>query len=222
MRKLFLLTLMGSAEALGIVRAPRAAYKKQTQVSEKCDYFDGVTAAMLLNTLFSGITAKITAARTTILACRAAIIAVGAGTGTVKQRNLADYLMQNEMNTLLAEIQVIGNADIPHAIIIYESIDVIYRTRSKHERDELEVYHGDNSGSLDMQIRTPEGNFSVVFFITQDPTDENNWRMADFNHNSSGFVDGLKPGEYYHIRAKYKSTITGKSDWTEVIKIMCL
>ena len=137
MEILLLIIMMGMVETSGIIRAPRAAYKKQTNVSEMCDYFTGVTAAMLLNALYSGITTKITAAQAKITACRAAIQAVIAGSGTVKQRNQAEYLMQNEMNTLLVEIQIVGNNDIPNAVINYENIDVIYRTRKSHERDEL-------------------------------------------------------------------------------------
>jgi hypothetical protein len=219
---MMIILMMAQVENSGIIRAPRAAFKKQVNLADLVNYFDAVTAAMLLNPSYAGITTKITAARGKIKDCHDAIVAQEQGTGTAKQKNMASYLMQNDMNTLLADIQVVGNNDIPNAVINYEKVDCIYRSRKSHERDELEVYHGDISGSLDMQIRVPEGNFSVVFFYTTDPSKEENWKFGDWNHNTSGHLDGLTKGVNYYIRARYKSTITGKSDWTPVVNIMCL
>ncbi len=213
---------LANVDAGGIIKAPIAAYKKQNNLSEEVDYNLGVTAKMLTNSSYSGITAKIDAAVVVIKSCNDAIIAASNGTGTAKQKNMAAYLMGNQMKILLTEIQIVGNADPSNAAINYEKVNCTFRTRAVHERDDLEVYHGEISGTFDLYINPPEGVYSVIWYYTLNPDDTRSWDLADFNYNSKGFLEGCAPGQYYYFKAKFKSSITGISDWTQIVKIMCL
>ena len=213
---------MSETLAADILHVVEACYNEPQQVSAKRDYYDGICDKMLLDSHYSGLTAKITAAKGKVTAFGSAILVAASGAhGTVAARNVAEKLMTNAMDALLPDIQTVAYGDPVNAITNITSLGVSYRTRVGYTRNDLEIRHGEISGSFDMYIKKPRGNFAVIFMITTTPLDDASWKLADFSQNSHGYVSGLKPGTTYYFKSMHKSSKDGTSDWTIIVDKIC-
>ena len=206
----------------GLLDVPEACYNEPGQVSEKKDYYKSICGKLLLDIHYTAIAAKITAADGLVDAFGAAILVAATGAhGTVAARDVAQKKMTNAMDALLPDIQTVANNDPVNAITNITSLGVSYRTRVGYTRDSIEIKHGEISGSFDMYIKKPRGNFAVIFMITTTPLDDASWKLADFSQKSHGYVSGLKPGTKYYFKSMHKSSVDGTSDWTYIVDKIC-
>jgi hypothetical protein len=213
---------MGSSETAGIIRAVKACYEEPQNVSAKADYFDGIDDKMLLDSHYTGIATEIGAAKGLIVEYRKAILkAAGGGEGLVAARMVAELNVTNAQDALLAKVQVVANGDPQNSIAHITSLGISYRTREGYTRADIEVRHGEVSGSFDLLVKRPDGDFAVVWFFTDKPEVADSWRMADFSHNTRGHIGGLKRGTTYYFKAMVSSSKTGKSDWTYIVDKVC-
>ena len=113
------------------------------------------------------------------------------------------------------------NADPVNGITHIVSLGISYRTRETYTRDDIEIRHGKLSGSFDLLVKKPKGDYAVIWFFTETPDVEASWKLADFSHNTHGYIEGLKRGTVYYFKARISSSIGGKSDWTVMIDIVC-
>ena len=219
---IFFMMMMGG-ELGGIIKAPEPFYEAPEQPSPRADYFDNVCTNMLADPAYAAKAAEIAAAQAIIVLFRDAILeAIPGGDGKVAARNVAQLNMDNEMDYLLPEIFKVGNSDPVNAIVHYQTIGVSWKTREGWEWDIIEVRNGKISGSFDLFVNPPEGRFAAMWWYTDKPEPlPEDWKFADFSHSARGYIEGLTPGTYYHFRAKTSSSVGGKTDWTQVIKIMC-
>ena len=215
--------MMMSGELGGIVKAPEPFYEAPEQPSPRADYFDNVCTNMLADTVYVPIAAEIAAAQAIIVLFRDAILeAIPGGSGKVAARNVAQLNMDNEMDYLLPEIFKVGNSDPVNAITHYQTIGVSWYEREGHKRPEIDVKHGDVSGSFYLYVGALKGHYAAMWWITTYPEfAEDNWKFADFSHHGKGYISGLTKGMTYYFRAK-TSSVEGKSDWTQVFEITCL
>ena len=141
--------------------------------------------------------------------------------GTVAARNAYLVQVRSTMNEFLPIAQKVVDNDPANAITFITSLGLSYTKREHVTKKEIEVRHGEVSGSFDLYVKKPKGNFAVVWFFTRNPEDEKSWQMADFSHNTHGFIENLEPGTVFFFRARVSSSVTGKSDWTGNVKIIC-
>jgi hypothetical protein len=213
---------MSTIDSTGPVNAPTACFEEPTNVSAKVHYFKDYCTRMKSDSHYTGIVTKIDAGLVLITNFDDAIIAALSGTkGKVALRNTAEKKMKSSMKNLLSEVQVVCDNDPENAVSHIESLGISYRTREAVTKEDIEIRHGDISGSFVLLVRQPKGDFAVVWFFTTTPAVEDSWKMADFSHNTHGFINGLVRGTTYHFRAKISSSITGKTDWTHVVDILC-
>ncbi len=207
-----------------IPKAPQPMYEPPTQVSARAAYYRNTVTKMQADSHYTAIAAKLTSAEGKIQDYEDAIAeALSGGDGKVAARNVAEANCDIEMSYLLPDIYKVGNSNPMAATAHYESIGVSWKTRKGWEWDSIEARPGEISGSFNLFVTPPEGNFAVIWWYQSDPgLPEENWKIADFSHNAKGYIEGLKPGVYYYFRAKNSSSVTGKSDFTQVIKVMCV
>jgi hypothetical protein len=210
-------------ETSGIVRAPEPMFDAPQQPSARAAYYKNVCTKMHEDDRYDPVEAKITAAEGKIILFEKAIAtAIPGGDGVVKARNVAELNTDIEMSYLLPDIYKVGNSDPMNATTHYETIGVSWKSRKGWEWEIIEARNGEISGSFDLFVRPPEGTFAVMWWVNDDPDmAADKWRFADFSHTARGYLDGCTPGKYYYFRAKNSSSVTGKSDWTQVIKVMC-
>lgn len=214
---------MALTEAAGTVKAPKACYEEPPEVSAKSDYYKGITKLMKLDDDYIAIAAKLDAADVKIEAFKVKILIAQSGAaGTASARNVAEDSMRNDMDSILADVQVVANNDPVNAITNITKLGISYRTRTGYTREAIEVRHGTTSGSFELWVKKPNGEFAVVWFFTTTPAIAASWVMADFSHNTRGDISGLVKGTIYYFKAKVSSSVDGKSDWTQVIDIVCI
>jgi len=206
----------------GIVKAPTARFDEPQNVSAKADYFTGVCNKMLEDPRFSDETAIINLALILIKDFRKAIFkAYTRAKGTKQARDIAEIKMKNKMDSLLSRIQDVADIDPANAKSLFESLNVTYKKRYPYHKEGLKIKNSKIRGTIDLQIKMPEGIFAVIWFYTTDPSNEDNWKLADFSHTSKGAVSGLIAGTTYYFRVKISSSETGKSDWSKIVEIIC-
>jgi hypothetical protein len=204
------------------MKTPIARFDEPYDKSAKADYYENVCNKMLADARFVEHKARINAALLSISNFRTAILeAMSRRKGKVQARNGAEVKMKNHMDFLLSKIQSVANQDPVNAIELYTGLGVTWKKRYPYNKKILKVTNGTFSGSFDLMIRRPKGVFAVVWFFTTDPSDENNWKFADFSHTTKGFIDGLVRGTTYYFRARISSSTTRKSDWTNSVDIIC-
>jgi hypothetical protein len=204
------------------MKAPIARFDEPYDKSARADYYENVCKKMLTDARFAEHKVRINAALLSIADFRTAILeAMSKRKGKVQARNTAEVKMKNHMDFLLSKIQWAANNDDIHAKELFASLGVTYKKRFPYNKKILKVTHGKISGSFDLMIKRPKGVFAVVWFFTTDPSDENNWKFADFSHTTKGNIDGLVRGTTYYFRARISSSTTHKSDWTNLVDITC-
>ena len=207
----------------GPVKAPKACFEEPSNVTAKSVYYRNFCNNMKADEHYTAIEAKIDAAIVTIDKFDGAILEAFSGLhGKVKARNDKEVVMKNSMDSLLGNVQDFCNANPVGATAHLESLGISWYQREPSTKDPIDIRHGKHSGSFDLLVKQPKGEFAVVWFITTTPDDSKSWVMADFSHNTHGFIDGLEKGKTYYFRAKVSSSVDGKSDWTQVIEIICL
>jgi hypothetical protein len=213
---------MNTIDSTGPVKAPTACYEEPPNVSAKADYYSEIDKKMKLDSHYTGIVTKIDAAVVKIEDYRTAILAAFSGTkGKVTARNDAEVLMKYDQNALLADVQVVCNADPVNAIAHLESLGLSYRRRTPVTKKDIEVRYGDISGSFILLVRSPKVKFAVLWEYTTTPSVENSWKMADFSQDTHGYIDGLVKGTTYYFRARFSLKNSIKTDWTKVFDIVC-
>ena len=213
---------MSQDENAGPVKAPKACFEEPQQVSAKADYYDSFCSKMKDDLHYAAIEEKITAAITKVGLYRTAIQAAMSGTdGLVAARNKAETNMKYDMDSLLQNVQDVVNADPVNGIEHIVSLGISYRTREPYTREAIDIRHGKLSGSFDLLVKKPNGDFAVVWFYTKTPDIASSWIMADFSHNTHGYIESLERGTVYYFKARTSSSIDGKSDWTVVVDIVC-
>ena len=141
--------------------------------------------------------------------------------GLVAARNTAETNMKYDMDSLLQNVQDVVNADPVNGITHIVSLGISYRTREAYTREAIEIRHGKISGSFDLLVKKPKGKYAVVWFFTKTPDMAASWNMADFSHNTHGYIEGLERGTIYYFKARVSSSTDGKSDWTIVVDKVC-
>jgi hypothetical protein len=213
---------MSTNSNAGSMKAPTARYNAPQNKSAKVHYYIGVCNKMLEDSRFSDSADKINDALSLIEKFRKAIIkAFTRAKGTKKARDVAEFKMKSKMNYLLGIIQEVADNDPEHAIALFESLGVSYKKRYPYHKDQLRVMNGRIRGTMDLQVKMPDGIFAVIWFYTIDPANEDSWKLADFSHTSKGSISGLIRTTTYYFRAKISSSETGKSDWSNVVEIIC-
>lgn len=205
------------------LKAPKACYEEPPNVSAKGDYYDDIFGRMLLDSHYSGITAKIDAAIVKVTNFKSAIlVALSGADGKVALRNNAEVLMRNDADSLLANVQDVANADPANAIANITSLGISYRTREPYTKEEIEVRYGVDSGSFILLIKKPTTIFAVIWMVTTTPTVESSWVVADFSHNAHGLVKGLTPATKYYFKARTSTAGNVKSAWTQIVDKICI
>lgn len=213
---------MTKNDAISSVRVPTARFDEPKKVSAKADYYENICKNLLADDRFSEYSLRIAQAQTCIGKFRAAILkALSRTKGTVQARNLAEIKMKSQMDYLLAQIQVVGDNDPVNAITIFTGLGVTYKKRFPYAKKELKVTNGKISGTMNLMIKMPKGLFAVLWMYTTHPEDEDSWKIADFSHTSKGFIKGLQEATTYYFRARTSSSAKGKSDWTNMVEIIC-
>jgi hypothetical protein len=213
---------MSVPDSTGPVNAPTACFEEPQNVSAKATYFKDFATRMKNDAHYTGIVVKIDAGLDLIGKYELAIIAALPGTkGKVAFRNTCEKKMKSSMKNLLSEVQVVCDDDPENAVSHIESLGISYRTREAVTKEAIEIRCGKVSGTFVLLVRKPKGKFAVLWEITTTPDDSKSWKTADFSHNTHGFIEGLMRGTTYYFRAKTSSSVTGKSDWTQVFDILC-
>jgi len=151
---------MSTTDPTGPVKAPKACFEEPTHVSAKADYFTDFNNKMKADGHYAGITTKIDAALVTVGKFRDAILEAMTGAkGTAKKRNEVETLMRGEQDELLSAVQVVCNANPVTAISHLESLGLSYRTRKPVTKNDIEIRHGENSGSFILLVRSPKWRF---------------------------------------------------------------
>ncbi len=198
------------------IKRPKAAYHEKSNVSEKADYLEGSWTKMKNNSLFISLVAYLTTALGYIATFRAAIqAAISGGGNTIAARDAAELNVDIAKDKILASIQEAADADLANAVTIIEGTDAYVITRKTSERELLEVEHGVLPGTFDLYCKPLACRFAVLFMISSDNI---HWDVADFSHNSTGFIGGCTIGQKYYFKAQ-TSSAEGKSAWTYVLDV---
>lgn len=208
-----------SGELTPIPKRVKGIYRKPANVFSRIGYYGGILLNLISDTLFAGSAALFTAAQTQLGKLDAAQKKYKSGGKTFKgARDLEDVASEAIMDEVLGVVQKAADADIKNAVDIFTRNGIDYRTRKSSTNGEIEIEHGEISGSFNLYVRPLDGDFAAMWWYS---TDQQNWEFADFSHNSQGFIGGLVKGKTYYFRAKTSSP-SGKSDWTQIIEITCL
>jgi hypothetical protein len=200
----------------------KVCYEPPSNVSEKANYYKGRALDMKDDTHFADVETDLDDALVLIGKLMTAIItAQSRKAGTVAARNVLDDQVCKKMDEFLPIAQKVVDGDPVNAITFITSLGLSYRKRQPVTKKDIEIRHGEVSGSFDLLVKKPKGNFAVVWVITTTPDDNKSWRLADFSQNTHGFIEDLDPGTIYYFKARVSSSVTGKSDWTGVVKKIC-
>lgn len=213
---------MTQDESTDPLKPIKVCYETPSNVSEKANYYKGRAQDMKDDTHFADVVTDLDDALVLIGKFQTAIVtAQSRKVGTVAARNVLDNQVCKKMDEFLPIAQKVVDDDPVNAITFITSLGLSYRKRQPVTRQDIEIRHGEVSGSFDLLVKKPKGDFAVVWVITTTPDDTKSWRLADFSHNTHGYIENLDPGTVYFFKARVSSSVDGKSDWTGIVKIIC-
>jgi hypothetical protein len=213
---------MSTTDSTGTVKAPKACYEEPPNPSAKADYYYDIDKKMKLDSHYSGIVTKIDAAVVKIEDYRTAILAAFSGTkGKVTARNDAETILKSAQDSLLRDVQDVCDADPVNAQAHLESLGLSKRSRKPVTKNDIEIRHGEGSGSFILLVRSPKVKFAVLWEVTTTPAIDNSWKTADFSQDTHGYIDGLVKGTTYYFRARFSLKNNIKTDWTKTFDIVC-
>jgi len=202
----------------------KCRYDKPSTIPGLVDYYLNHLTGLAADPLFTAIATLIASAQTQVGKLNAAEIAAQSkGDGLIEARNVELLNTEVIMDKVLGEIQNVGDNDPKNAGTIFKKHKLVIVVRKGHQREEMEVKHGDISGTFKVSHKRVAATAAYLYMIS---TDKLMWYVGDFSHNSSGLIKSmndipLKPGTLYYIKSK-SSCSEGKSDWSDIVEMYCI
>jgi hypothetical protein len=137
--------------------------------------------------------------------------------GAVSERDAAEKVVVDDLETERAYVEKTANADPDHADAIAQGAGMALRKTGSHDRPTLAVKHGAVSGAVEVAAKVPPGAKANDWQYSTDGG--KTWIDVPSTTKAKTTVPSLQPGLTVHFRHRVL-TKAGRSDWSDPVSLV--